>query len=347
MAVPKKKTSKARRDKRRAQHGIEAPRVNVCPNCHQPKRPHRVCPTCHTYKGREVEPLRTPRSVAPWSASRSTPWAGIERPSEIVAGALEAASDGIDADPVRPAGLDTRGLQLVETTEQIEMDEKPAEAVRGEAGLLARRARAAPSPRARPTRSSRPGTPARCSRPACSTCGGSRACCGPRSPSRSRRSGGRPSCSTAGANADARPEHLLQFAHMGAIFAEEILGIRRARGAAALDRRGAGEGQPADARGARAPRGRAASTSSATPRAATCSPAPPTSSSATASRQRGAEAARGDDQDVLDALREEIAATPRGKLGGLLIRPAARRLRDGSTRTPTAARTCSACAASP
>lgn len=29
----------------------------------------------------------------------------------------------------------------------------------------------------------------------------------------------------AGANADARPEHLLQFAHMGAIFAEEILGV--------------------------------------------------------------------------------------------------------------------------
>jgi glycerol-3-phosphate acyltransferase PlsX len=30
---------------------------------------------------------------------------------------------------------------------------------------------------------------------------------------------------------------------------------------------------------------------------------------------------------VLEALREEIVATPRGKLGGLLIRPAARRLR--------------------
>ncbi len=29
----------------------------------------------------------------------------------------------------------------------------------------------------------------------------------------------------AGANADARPEHLLQFAHMGAIFMEEILGV--------------------------------------------------------------------------------------------------------------------------
>ena len=58
MAVPKQKTSKSRRDKRRAQHAIEAPRPNVCPTCGQPKRPHRVCPTCGTYKGREVEPLR-------------------------------------------------------------------------------------------------------------------------------------------------------------------------------------------------------------------------------------------------------------------------------------------------
>jgi large subunit ribosomal protein L32 len=59
MAVPKRKTSKSRRDKRRATHKIEAAKVNVCPTCHQPKRPHRVCPTCGHYKGREVEPLHT------------------------------------------------------------------------------------------------------------------------------------------------------------------------------------------------------------------------------------------------------------------------------------------------
>ena len=58
MAVPKRKTSKSRRDKRRAQHSIETPRVNICPQCHSPKRPHHVCPVCGTYKGREVEPLR-------------------------------------------------------------------------------------------------------------------------------------------------------------------------------------------------------------------------------------------------------------------------------------------------
>ena len=54
MAVPKKKTSKARRDKRRAQHKIAAPRLNECPQCHQPRLPHRVCPNCGTYDGEQV-----------------------------------------------------------------------------------------------------------------------------------------------------------------------------------------------------------------------------------------------------------------------------------------------------
>ena len=58
MAVPKRKVSKSRRDKRRATHALESVRVNTCPQCNSPKLPHRVCPTCGTYKGREVEPLR-------------------------------------------------------------------------------------------------------------------------------------------------------------------------------------------------------------------------------------------------------------------------------------------------
>lgn len=59
MAVPKKKQSKSRRDKRRAQHGIEAPRLATCPNCGAPVRPHRMCPVCKSYRGRDIEPLRT------------------------------------------------------------------------------------------------------------------------------------------------------------------------------------------------------------------------------------------------------------------------------------------------
>lgn len=54
MAVPKRKTSKARRNKRRAHDALAAPTVNLCPQCHSPKQPHRVCPVCGTYKGREV-----------------------------------------------------------------------------------------------------------------------------------------------------------------------------------------------------------------------------------------------------------------------------------------------------
>ena len=54
MAVPKRKTSQARRDKRRSHHALAGPGMNRCPQCHSPKLPHRVCPTCGTYKGREV-----------------------------------------------------------------------------------------------------------------------------------------------------------------------------------------------------------------------------------------------------------------------------------------------------
>jgi large subunit ribosomal protein L32 len=54
MAVPKKRQSRTRRDKRRAQHKVSAPRLNECPRCHSPRLPHRVCPTCGTYAGREV-----------------------------------------------------------------------------------------------------------------------------------------------------------------------------------------------------------------------------------------------------------------------------------------------------
>jgi large subunit ribosomal protein L32 len=56
MAVPKKRTSRTRRDKRRATHKVSAPRLNECPRCHSPRLPHRVCPVCGTYAGREVIP---------------------------------------------------------------------------------------------------------------------------------------------------------------------------------------------------------------------------------------------------------------------------------------------------
>jgi len=60
MAVPKKRTSAARRDKRRANHKPDKARVNHCVKCHQPRLPHRICPSCGDYNGREVIAQRRP-----------------------------------------------------------------------------------------------------------------------------------------------------------------------------------------------------------------------------------------------------------------------------------------------
>ncbi len=55
MAVPKRKTSKARRDKRRSNvWKISAPSIVKCSRCGAYKRTHRVCPECGYYNGREV-----------------------------------------------------------------------------------------------------------------------------------------------------------------------------------------------------------------------------------------------------------------------------------------------------
>lgn len=55
MAVPKRRTSRARRDMRRSQNEkLILPSLSRCPQCGSPKLPHRVCPNCGTYKGRTV-----------------------------------------------------------------------------------------------------------------------------------------------------------------------------------------------------------------------------------------------------------------------------------------------------
>jgi large subunit ribosomal protein L32 len=54
MALPKRKTSKSKRDKRRTHQNLTAPNVAACPQCGDPKQPHRVCPNCGTYKGRNL-----------------------------------------------------------------------------------------------------------------------------------------------------------------------------------------------------------------------------------------------------------------------------------------------------
>jgi large subunit ribosomal protein L32 len=54
MAVPKRKVSKARRDKRRANWKLAVPGLATCPKCHEFKMPHRVCGNCGYYKDMEV-----------------------------------------------------------------------------------------------------------------------------------------------------------------------------------------------------------------------------------------------------------------------------------------------------
>jgi large subunit ribosomal protein L32 len=54
MANPKRRHSKARRDKRRAHDALRVPSMSRCPNCQEMKPPHRVCPHCGFYKDREV-----------------------------------------------------------------------------------------------------------------------------------------------------------------------------------------------------------------------------------------------------------------------------------------------------
>ena len=51
---------------------------------------------------------------------------GDNAPGEVILGARDAAAGGIDVVLYGPAGLDTLGLPLVETTGMIEMADKPA-----------------------------------------------------------------------------------------------------------------------------------------------------------------------------------------------------------------------------
>jgi phosphate acyltransferase len=131
----------------------------------------------------------------------------------------------------------------------------------------------------------------------------------------------------AGANADARPEHLVQFGHMGSVFAEEILGIsgptvallsigeepekgnRLVREthplleASHLDFVGNVESRELLAHAADV---------------VVCDGF---------TGNMALKLMEGTIKALLDELRKEIEASPRGKLGGLLIRPAARSLR--------------------
>jgi phosphate acyltransferase len=252
---------------------------------------------------------------------------GDRAPEEVVAGALEAAGEGIEPILYGPAGLDTGGLALVATTQEIAMDEKPAEAVKskpdsslvvacravgeGEADAVVSAGNTGAMLAAAFLELRRlPGV----ARPAIAVV----------IPSEN----GPSVLLDSGANADARPEHLLQFAHMGAVFAQEVLDIPkpevRLLSIGEEPEKGNQLTLEAHALLAEAENLNFAGN--------------------TESREllRGAadvvvcdgftgnvvlKLLEGTITTVLDALREGITASRRGKIGGLLIRPAARRMR--------------------
>jgi len=251
---------------------------------------------------------------------------GDRAPDEVVAGALEAAAGGAEVVLVGPRELERHGLPLVEASERIDMAEKPAEAARGKPGSsLVAAVRAVADGDADAVVSAGntgavlaagllhlrrlPGV----QRPAIAV----------PIPARD----GPSVLLDAGANADARPEHLLQFAHMGTVFSREILGVAeptvRLLSIGEEDEKGNALTLEANA----------------LLRESTLDFA---GNAESRDLLRGAadvvvtdgftgnvalKLLEGTIRELLDVFRTEIASTASGKLGGLLIRPAARRLR--------------------
>src|SRR3954447_1709024 len=150
---------------------------------------------------------------------------GDRGPQEIVAGALDARSDVVTPVVVGPAGLDTQGLELIEAPDVITMDDKPTEAVRGKPNSsLVRACRAVGDGEANAVVSAgnNGAMLAACLLEVRRLAGVRRPAIAVTIPSRH----GASVLLDSGANADARPEDLLQFAHMGAVFAEEILDVQ-------------------------------------------------------------------------------------------------------------------------
>jgi phosphate acyltransferase len=131
----------------------------------------------------------------------------------------------------------------------------------------------------------------------------------------------------AGANADNRPEHLLQFATMGAVFAEEILGI------ADPEIRLLSIGEEPEKGNQLTLEGHALLAASDLNFAGNCEGRDVLAGVADVVVTDGftgnvtLKLLEGTITNLLDAFRAEITASATGKLGGLLIRPAARRLR--------------------
>src|SRR6266496_5243833 len=151
---------------------------------------------------------------------------GACAPEEVVAGAVEAASETTRPVLFGPAELDPQGLELVETAQAIEMDEKPAEAVRAkpDSSLVAAcRAVGQKQADAVVSAGNTGAVLAACFLELRRLPGVARPAIAVVIPAKR----GPTVLLDSGANADARPEHLLQFAYMGSVFAQEVLDVRQ------------------------------------------------------------------------------------------------------------------------
>lgn len=54
MAVPKRRTSKSKKLKRRTHQKLTLPNLSECSNCGEMRKNHHVCPSCGHYDGKEV-----------------------------------------------------------------------------------------------------------------------------------------------------------------------------------------------------------------------------------------------------------------------------------------------------
>jgi len=61
MPNPKRRHSRARRDRRRTHDALDVMSASTCPNCGTSKMPHRVCPSCGFYRGKQT--VRTEQTV--------------------------------------------------------------------------------------------------------------------------------------------------------------------------------------------------------------------------------------------------------------------------------------------
>jgi glycerol-3-phosphate acyltransferase PlsX len=132
----------------------------------------------------------------------------------------------------------------------------------------------------------------------------------------------------AGANADARPEHLLQFAHMGYVFAHEILGADEP------EIRLLSIGEEDEKGNQLTLEANALLRASSLPFAGNTESRRLLEGDADVVVTDGftgniaLKALEGTIRSILQSLRSELESTTRGRLGGLLVRPAARRVRD-------------------